>query len=184
MSKTGRGAPITSSNKESLKEKGEDGALYKSLKLLLGDERGFRQLCMIDENGVYRDILEMRLRQWIRPLTRKDAHDYITNLIGLGVFDTVIETMEKAIPVEQLRRKGRRRKQPSKVVLEAIERFESQFRALIPEDIEVPRNCQLVGFTRIGLAVYAIVKFWKVKLVPSRVLREVCCKEFYVCESS
>jgi hypothetical protein len=182
MNKKGRGAPITSSSEESLKK--EDRALYNSIKLLLYDERGFRHLCVIDEEGVYRDILEMNLRQWIRYLSRKDAHDYITNLIALGVFDTVIETMDRAIPVEQLRKKGRRRKQPSKAVLEAIERFEPEFRALIPENIEVPKNCELVGFTRIGLAVYAIVRFWKVKLVPSRVLREVCCEKFYVCEIS
>jgi hypothetical protein len=183
MNKKGWGAPITSSSEESLKEK-EDGALYNSIKLLLYDERGFRHLCEIDEKGVYRDILEMNFRQWIRYLSRKDAHDYITNLIALGVFDVVIETIDRPIPVEQLRKKGRRRKQPSKAVLEAIERFEPEFRALIPEDIEIPKNYELVGFMRRGLAVFAIVKFWKVKLVPSRVLRKVCCEKFYVCESS
>jgi hypothetical protein len=160
-----------------------DGALYNTIKLLLYDERGFRQLCDIDDEGAYKDGLEMRLRQWIRPLSRKDAQDYITNLVALGVFDVVIETKERPIPIEQLRKRGkRRRKQPPKEVLEAIERLEPEFRALIPEDIEIPKGYQLVGFTRIGLTVYAIVRFWKVKLIPSKLLREVCCEKFYVCE--
>ncbi len=167
----------------------KDGALYNSIKLLLYDERGFRQLCDIDDEGIYRDTLEMKLRQWIRPLSRKDAQDYITNLVALGVFDTVIETKERPIPVEQLkRRKGRKRKQPPTEVLEAIERavetLGPEFRALIPEDIEIPKGHQLVGFTRIGLTVYAIVRFWKVKLIPSKTLREVCCEKFYMCETT
>jgi hypothetical protein len=182
----GRGSGRASS-KEGLKADKDlrDGALYNTIKLLLYDERGFRQLCDIDDNGVYRDVLEMRLRQWIRPLSRKDAQDYITNLVALGVFDTVIETMERAVPVEQLRGKGtsKRKKGASKAAIEAaLESLEPEFRALVPEDLRIPSNSQLVGFTRIGLTVYAILRFWKVKLVPSRLLREVCCQKFYVCE--
>jgi hypothetical protein len=159
-----------------------DGALYNTIKLLLYDERGFRHLCDIDDKGIYRDGLEAKLRQWIRPLSRKDAQDYITNFVALGIFDPVIETIERPIPVELLRKKGKRkRKQPPTEVLEAIERVEPEFRALIPEDIEIPKGYQLVGFTRIGLAMYAVVKFWKLKLIPSRMLREVCCEKFYVC---
>jgi hypothetical protein len=162
-----------------------DGALYNTIKLLLYDERGFRQLCDTDERGIYRDGLEMKLRQWIRPLSRKDAQDYITNLVALGVFDPVIETIERPIPVDLLKRKkGRKRKQPPIEVLEAIEKIEPEFRALIPEDIEIPKGYEFVGFVRTGLTVSAIVRFWKVKLIPSRLLREVCCEKFYICTSS
>jgi hypothetical protein len=166
-------------------EDSRDGALYNTIKLLLYDERSFRQLCDIDEEGIFKDGLEMKLRQWIRPLSRKDAQDYITNLVALGVFDTVIVTIERPIPVDQLKKKkGGKRKQPPIEVLEAIEKVEPEFRALIPEDIEIPKGYQLVGFTRTGFTVSAIVRFWKVKLVPSKTLREVCCEKFYVCTSS
>ena len=176
------------SSKESLKASRDldgdsrDGALYNTIKLLLQDERGFRYLCDIDDKGIYRDGLEAKLRQWIRPLPRKDAQDYITNFVALGIFDPVIETIERPIPVELLRKKGKRkRKQPPPEVLEAIERVEPEFRALIPEDIEIPKGYQLVGFTRTGFTVSAIVRFWKLKLIPSKLLREVCCEKFYVC---
>jgi len=173
------------SSKESLKadmpRDSRDRALYNTIKLLLYDEKGFRHLCDIDDNGVYRDGLEAALRQWIRPLSRKDARDYITNLVAIGVFDTVIETIERPIPVDQLRKTGGKRKQPPMEVLEAIERVEPEFRALIPEDIEIPKGYQLVGFTRTGFTVSAIVRFWKVKLIPSKMLREVCCEKFYIC---
>jgi hypothetical protein len=175
------------SSKESLKadrpRDSRDGALYNTIKLLLQDERGFRQLCDLDDRGMYRDGLEMKLRQWIRPLSRKDAQDYITNLVALGVFDTVLETIERPIPVDQLsgKGKGKKRKRPQMEVLEAIEKLEPEFRALVPEDIRIPSNAQLVGFTRIGLTVHAILRFWKIKLIPSKLLREICCEKFYMC---
>jgi len=165
-------------------EDSRDGALYNTIKLLLYDEKGFRQLCDIDEEGIYKDGLEMKLRQWIRPLSRKDAKDYITNLVALGVFNTVIVTIEKPIPVDQLKRKGGKKKQPPTEVLEAIEKIEPEFRALIPEDIQIPKGYQFVGFVRTGFTVSAIVRFWKAKLVPSKLLREVCCEKFYICTSS
>ncbi len=179
------GSSVRGSSKQGLKASKDsdsrDGALYNSIKLLLYDERGFRQLCDVGDEGFYRDTLEMRLRQWIRPLSRKDARDYITNLVALGVLDVVIETIEKPIPVEQLRKKGKKKKELPPEVLEAIERVEPEFRALIPTDIEIPKGCQLVGFVRTGLMMSAIIKFWKAKLVPSKILREVCCEKFYIC---
>jgi hypothetical protein len=182
----GRGNPDRGSSIGGLKANTDsrDGALYNTIKLLLYDERGFRHLCDIDDEGIYRDGLEMKLRQWIRPLSRKDAQDYITNLVALGVFNTVIVTIEKPIPVDQLRKRGGKKKQPPAEVLEAIEKVEPEFRALIPEDIKIPRGYQFVGFVRTGFTVSAIVRFWKVKLIPSGMLREVCCEKFYVCVTS
>jgi hypothetical protein len=97
---SGRGSFV-----ESLKE--EKVELYQTLEALLKD-RNFKFLCNIE--GIYRDDLIALIKTALRPISKKDANDYVNHWIQIGVFNVVLKDTEFLLPKELLKKKKKEMK--------------------------------------------------------------------------
>jgi len=147
----GESSSITSSS-ESFKIE-----LYESLEVLLYDREVRKLLCSL-ENGIYRDILVEALKRLLRPITKNDVIDTISNLIQLGVFDVELRTLPpRALPKQLFvkRKKARSRGKSEEGVVEVL---------------EPPKGFEIVG-------VYGdvvLLRTQKLFLKPTKELRAVC----------
>jgi hypothetical protein len=76
--------------------------LYQTLESLLRD-RNFKFLCNIE--GIYRDDLVAMVKTSLRPISKKDANDYVNHWIQIGVFDVLLKDTEFLLPKELLKKK-------------------------------------------------------------------------------
>ncbi len=79
--------------------KSEKLELYQTLEVLLRD-RNFKFLCNIE--GIYRDDLVALVKTILKPISKKDANDYVSHWIQIGVFDVVLKDTEFLMPKELL----------------------------------------------------------------------------------
>ena len=127
---------------ESLKT--EKTELYQTLEVLLRD-RNFKFLCNIE--GIYRDDLVALVKAALRPISRKEANDYVSHWIQIGVFEVELKDVEFLQPKQMLkRRKGKKS--------------------------EVSRGYEVVGELEDGGMV--LLRTFKQFLKPTRELRAVC----------
>jgi hypothetical protein len=127
---------------ESLKT--EKTELYQTLEVLLRD-RNFKFLCNIE--GIYRDDLVALVKTALRPISRKEANDYVSHWIQIGVFEVELKDVEFLQPKQLLkRRKGKKS--------------------------EVSRGYEVVGELEDGGMV--LLRTFKQFLKPTRELRAVC----------
>jgi hypothetical protein len=127
---------------ESLKT--EKTELYQTLEVLLRD-RNFKFLCNIE--GIYRDDLVALVKAALRPISRKEANDYVSHWIQIGVFEVELKDVEFLQPKQLLkRRKGKKS--------------------------EVSRGYEVVGELEDGGMV--LLRTFKQFLKPTRELRAVC----------
>jgi hypothetical protein len=127
---------------ESLKT--EKTELYQTLEVLLRD-RNFKFLCSIE--GIYRDDLVALVKTALRPISRKEANDYVSHWIQIGVFEVELKDVEFLQPKQLLkRRKGKKS--------------------------EVSRGYEVVGELEDGGMV--LLRTFKQFLKPTRELRAVC----------
>jgi hypothetical protein len=127
---------------ESLKT--EKTELYQTLEVLLRD-RNFKFLCSIE--GIYRDDLIALVKTALRPISRKEANDYVSHWIQIGVFEVELKDVEFLQPKQLLkRRKGKKS--------------------------EVSRGYEVVGELEDGGMV--LLRTFKQFLKPTRELRAVC----------
>jgi len=82
--------------------KAEKMELYQTLEALLRD-RNFKFLCNIE--GIYRDDLVAMVKTSLRPISKKDANDYVNHWIQIGVFDVLLKDTEFLLPKELLKKK-------------------------------------------------------------------------------
>jgi hypothetical protein len=82
--------------------KAEKMELYQTLESLLRD-RNFKFLCNIE--GIYRDDLVAMVKTSLRPISKKDANDYVNHWIQIGVFDVLLKDTEFLLPKELLKKK-------------------------------------------------------------------------------
>jgi hypothetical protein len=88
--------------------KAEKMELYQTLESLLKD-RNFKFLCNIE--GIYRDDLVAMVKTALRPISRKEANDYVSHWIQIGVFEVELKDVEFLQPKQLLkRRKGKKSK--------------------------------------------------------------------------
>jgi hypothetical protein len=131
--------------------------LYESLEVLLYDREVRKLLCSL-ENGIFRDALVAALQRLLRPITKNDVIDIISNLIQLGVFDVELKTLPpRALPkqlfVKRRKTKGKRKSEEGFV-----------------EVLEPPKGFEVVG-------VYGdvvLLRTQKLFLKPTKELRAVC----------
>ena len=127
---------------ESLKT--EKTELYQTLEVLLRD-RNFKFLCNIE--GIYRDDLVALVKAALRPISRKEANDYVSHWIQIGVFEVELKDVEFLQPKQLLkRRKGKKS--------------------------EVSRGYEVVGELEDGGMV--LLRTFKQFLKPTGELRAVC----------
>jgi hypothetical protein len=87
--------------------------LYQTLEVLLRD-RNFKFLCNIE--GIYRDDLVALVKAALRPISRKEANDYVSHWIQIGVFEVELKDVEFLQPKQLLkRRKGKKSGKKSEV---------------------------------------------------------------------
>jgi hypothetical protein len=127
---------------ESLKT--EKMELYQTLEVLLRD-RNFKFLCNIE--GIYRDDLVALVKAALRPISRKEANDYVSHWIQIGVFEVELKDVEFLQPKQLLkRRKGKKS--------------------------EVSRGYEVIGDLEDGGMV--LLRTFKQFLKPTSELRAVC----------
>jgi hypothetical protein len=127
---------------ESLKT--EKTELYQTLEVLLRD-RNFKFLCSIE--GIYRDDLIALVKTALRPISRKEANDYVSHWIQIGVFEVELKDVEFLQPKQLLkRRKGKKS--------------------------EVSRGYEVVG--ELEDEGMVLLRTFKQFLKPTRELRAVC----------
>jgi len=131
---------------QSLKTEKEE--LYQTLEVLLRD-RNFKFLCNIE--GIYRDDLVALVKVALRPISTKEANNYISHWIQIGVFEVELKDVEILLPKQLLRRGSNgRRKGKSKV----------------------SKGYEVIGELEDGDMV--LLRTFKQFLKPSRELRAVC----------
>jgi hypothetical protein len=143
---------ITTSSSESFKIE-----LYESLEVLLADKEVKKLLCSL-ESGIFRDALVVALKRLLRPITKNDVIDIISNLIQLGVFEVESRILPpRALPkqlfVKRKKTKGKRKSEEGVV-----------------EVLEPPKGFEIVG-------VYGdtvLLRTQKLFLKPTKELRAVC----------
>jgi hypothetical protein len=117
--------------------------LYQTLEALLRD-KNFKFLCNIE--GIYRDDLVALVKTALRPTSKKDANDYVSHWIQIGVFEVELKDVEFLMPKQLLeRRKGRKSK--------------------------VSKGYEIIGEMEDGRI---LIRTFKQFLVPSQELRTVC----------
>jgi hypothetical protein len=125
--------------------------LYESIELLLADRELRKLLCSL-ENGVYRDFLVGALKRLLRPITKNDVEDMISNLMQFGLFEVELRTLPPIPLPKQLFVKRKKTKEG------------------VIEFLQPPRGFEVIG-------VYGdkiLVKTFKVFLKPSKELKSVC----------
>ncbi len=125
--------------------------IYESVEVLLYDKELRKLLCNI-EVGVYRDTLIAALKRLLRPITKDDVVDIISNMIQLGLFTAELRilpptTLPKAFFVR--RRRTRRG---------------------VIETLEIPHGFEVVDVLEDAV----ILRPRKVFLKPTEELRAVC----------
>jgi hypothetical protein len=124
--------------------KTEKTELYQTLEALLKD-RNFKFLCNIE--GIYRDDLVALVKTALRPISKKEANDYVGHWIQIGVFEVELKDVEFLEPKQLLKkRKGKKS--------------------------EVSKGYEVVGELEDGSEV--LLRTFKQFLKPSRELRAVC----------
>jgi hypothetical protein len=128
--------------------KTEKTELYQTLEVLLRD-RNFKFLCNIE--GIYRDDLVALVKTALRPISKKEANDYVGHWIQIGVFEVELKDAEFLKPKQLLeKRKGNRKGKKS----------------------EVSKGYDVVGELEDGSMV--LLRTFKQFLKPSKELRAVC----------
>jgi hypothetical protein len=125
--------------------------LYESAEVLLYDKELRKLLCSI-EGGVYRDALIPALKRLLRPITKDDVVDIISNMIQLGLFTV---EMRVIYPVTLPRQLLVKKVKTKKGVVEILKP---------PEGFEVVDTIGDVVVFRVS----------KVFLKPTQELRAVC----------
>jgi hypothetical protein len=117
--------------------------LYQTLESLLKD-RNFKFLCNIE--GIYRDDLVAIVKTALRPISRKEANDYVSHWIQIGVFEVELKDVEFLQPKQLLkRRKGKKSK--------------------------VSKGYEIIGEMEDGRV---LIRTFKQFLIPTQELRAVC----------
>jgi len=129
---------------ESLKT--EKTELYQTLEALLKD-RNFKFLCNIE--GIFRDDLIALIKTALRPISKKEANDYISHWIQIGVFEVELKDVEYLEPKQLLKKKRRKE-----------------------DGFKVSKGYEVVGELEDGSAV--LLRTFKQFLKPSKELRAVC----------
>jgi hypothetical protein len=125
--------------------------ILESVEVLLYDRELRKLLCSI-EGGVYRDMLIPALKRLLRPITKDDVVDIISNMIQLGLFTAELRVIRPvALPKMLLVKKKKTRKG----VIEILK---------LPEGFKVIDD---LGDT-------VILEVVKVFLKPTQELRAVC----------
>jgi hypothetical protein len=125
--------------------------ILESVEVLLYDKELRRLLCSI-EGGVYRDMLIPALKRLLRPITKDDVVDIISNMIQLGLFTAELRVIRPVALPKMLLVK---RKKTRKGVIEILK---------LPEGFKVIDD---LGDT-------VILEVVKVFLKPTQELRAVC----------
>jgi hypothetical protein len=108
-------------------------------------DRNFKFLCSIE--GIYRDDLIALVKTALRPISRKEANDYVSHWIQIGVFEVELKDVEFLQPKQLLkRRKGKKS--------------------------EVSRGYEVVG--ELEDEGMVLLRTFKQFLKPTRELRAVC----------
>ena len=123
--------------------------LYQTLEVLLKD-RNFKFLCSIE--GIYRDDLVALVKTALRPISRKEANDYVGHWIQIGVFEVELKDVEFLKPKQLLEKRNGRKGKGRKS--------------------EVSKGYEVVGELEDGSEV--LLRTFKQFLKPSRELRAVC----------
>jgi hypothetical protein len=125
--------------------------ILESVEVLLYDKELRKLLCSI-EGGVYRDALIPALKRLLRPITKDDVVDIISNMIQLGLFAAEVRILP---PTTLPKMFFVRRRRTKKGVIETL---------------EIPHGFEVVDILEDAV----ILRPHKVFLKPTQELQAVC----------
>jgi len=124
--------------------------VYNTIELVLSNNRQLASiLCGIDNAGIFRDGLIMLLKPVLRPASKKELEDYVSNLVNMGFLELEIGYTLYSMPVKALKKNKK-------------------------GELKLPKSAELVEIINVKGEEKALLKMWKALLVPSFALRAVC----------
>jgi len=142
-------------SRESEVYKSDSDVVYNTIELILANNKQLSSiLCGVDNNGVFKDGLLMLLKSVLRPASKAELEGYIMNLVDMGFFEIELGYILRSMPVKML-------KKNKKGVL------------------KIPKEAELVEIINVKGEEKALIRTWKVLLVPSFALRAICKEKGY-----
>jgi len=131
-------------------------AVYSTIELVISNNRQLAAvLCGIDSNGVFKDGLLMLLKTMLRPASKAELEGYIMNLVDMGFFEIELGYILRSMPVKMLKKNKK-------------------------GELKIPKEAELVEIINVKGEEKALIRTWKVLLVPSLALKAICKEKGYL----
>ena len=132
-------------------------AVYSTIELVISNNRQLAAvLCGIDSHGVFKDGLLMLLKTILRPASKTELESYVMNLVDMGFFELELDYILRSMPVRLLKKSKK-------------------------GELKLPKEAELVEIiTNSRGEEKALIRTWKVLLVPSFALRAICKEKGYL----
>jgi len=129
--------------------------VYNTIELVLSNNKQLASiLCGIDNHGIFRDGLIMLLKTVLRPASKKELEDYVSNLVNMGFLELEIGYILFSMPVKTLKKNKK-------------------------GEYRLPQGSELIETRVVNGEEKALLRMWKVVLVPTFALRAVCKEKGY-----
>jgi len=133
----------------------KNDVVYNTIELVLSNNKQLASiLCGIDNAGIFRDGLIMLLKTILRPASKKELEDYVSNLVNMGFLELEIGYILYSMPVKALKKNKK-------------------------GELKLPKSAELVEIINVKGEEKAMLRMWKAVLVPSFALRAVCKEKGY-----
>ena len=143
-------------SRESEAYKSDSDVVYNTIELILANNKQLSSiLCGVDNNGVFKDGLLMLLKSVLRPASKAELEGYIMNLVDMGFFEIELGYILRSMPVKMLKKNKK-------------------------GELKIPKEAELVEIINVKGEEKALIRTWKVLLVPSLALKAICKEKGYL----
>jgi len=135
--------------------KSDSDVVYNTIELVLANNKQLAQiLCGVDTHGIFKDGLLMLLKSVLRPASKTELESYVMNLVDMGFFKLELGYILRSMPVRLLKKSKK-------------------------GELKLPKEAELVEIINVKGEEKALIRTWKVLLVPSFALRAICKEKGY-----
>jgi len=143
-------------SRESEVYKSDSDVVYNTIELVLANNKQLSSiLCGVDTHGIFKDGLLMLLKTVLRPSSKTELESYVMNLVDMGFFEVELGYILRSMPVKMLKKNKK-------------------------GELKLPKNAELVEIINAKGEEKALIRTWKVLLVPSLALRAICKEKGYL----
>jgi len=129
--------------------------VYNTIEFIIANNKQLAQIfCSIDKNGIFKDGMLMQLKTALRPASKSELEGYIMNLVDMGFFEIELGYILRSMPVKMLKKNKK-------------------------GELKLPKEAELVEIINAKGEEKALIRTWKVLLVPSFALRAICKEKGY-----